>query len=148
MDCIGRLGLISQQLTDQIFQFVNFTCVRQIEGATDTAISVDGRYIAFESEASNLVATDTNGVSDVFGAALWAMHYALATSERGAGINFHGFLGVCGQPTVNGKNDFYTPICAANAAGPRMCAGLIRQSRGQTNQTVKRKGAKLRRKDT
>src|SRR5205814_7223417 len=32
------------------------------------------------------------------------------------GINFHGFLGVCGQPTVNGKNDYYTPICAANPA--------------------------------
>jgi Tol biopolymer transport system component len=29
-------------------------------------ISTDGRYIAFESEASNLVANDTNGVSDVF----------------------------------------------------------------------------------
>src|SRR5882724_960547 len=29
-------------------------------------ISTDGRYVAFESEASNLVANDTNGVSDVF----------------------------------------------------------------------------------
>jgi Tol biopolymer transport system component len=30
------------------------------------AISADGRWIAFESWASNLVASDTNGVSDVF----------------------------------------------------------------------------------
>src|SRR5438477_4887785 len=30
------------------------------------AISTDGRYVTFESEASNLVANDTNGVSDVF----------------------------------------------------------------------------------
>ncbi len=29
-------------------------------------ISADGRFVAFESEASNLVANDTNGVSDVF----------------------------------------------------------------------------------
>src|SRR6059036_2743086 len=29
-------------------------------------ISTDGRYVAFESEAANLVANDTNGVSDVF----------------------------------------------------------------------------------
>ncbi|PYJ56499.1 MAG: hypothetical protein DME24_22060 [Verrucomicrobia bacterium] len=30
------------------------------------AASTDGRYVVFESEASNLVANDTNGVSDVF----------------------------------------------------------------------------------
>src|SRR5256884_1283871 len=30
------------------------------------AISTNGRYVVFESEASNLVAKDTNGVSDVF----------------------------------------------------------------------------------
>src|SRR3989442_4426832 len=29
-------------------------------------ISADGRYVAFESEAANLVPNDTNGVSDVF----------------------------------------------------------------------------------
>src|SRR5437879_439376 len=29
-------------------------------------ISADGRYVAFESRASNLVAGDTNGVSDIF----------------------------------------------------------------------------------
>jgi len=30
------------------------------------AISADGRYVAFDSDASNLVAGDTNGVSDIF----------------------------------------------------------------------------------
>jgi Tol biopolymer transport system component len=34
--------------------------------AASPSISSDGRYVAFESEASNLVASDTNGVSDVF----------------------------------------------------------------------------------
>lgn len=36
------------------------------EAAGDPAISADGRYIAFESSASNLVAGDTNGMRDVF----------------------------------------------------------------------------------
>jgi Tol biopolymer transport system component len=32
----------------------------------DAAISADGRFVAFSSEASNLVPGDTNGVSDIF----------------------------------------------------------------------------------
>ncbi|HZD03663.1 MAG TPA: hypothetical protein VE173_02060, partial [Longimicrobiales bacterium] len=32
----------------------------------DPAISADGRYVAFESDATNLVAGDTNALSDVF----------------------------------------------------------------------------------
>ncbi len=39
----------------------------QANGASDlSSISDDGRYIAFESEASNLVAGDTNGAKDIF----------------------------------------------------------------------------------
>jgi hypothetical protein len=34
--------------------------------STNSAISADGRNIAFQSEASNLVPGDTNGVADVF----------------------------------------------------------------------------------
>jgi Glycosyl hydrolase family 79 C-terminal beta domain len=86
--------------------------------------AIDGSLVAAQAHKLSYRTDETNseagggihGVSDVFGSALWAMHYALATAERGAGLNFHGFLGVCGQPTVNGKNDFYTPICAASTA--------------------------------
>jgi RHS repeat-associated protein len=35
-------------------------------GAVDPALSGDGRFVAFHSAASNLVAGDTNGVTDVF----------------------------------------------------------------------------------
>ena len=35
-------------------------------GSFNPALSADGRYVAFESEASNLVSGDTNGVVDVF----------------------------------------------------------------------------------
>jgi Tol biopolymer transport system component len=36
------------------------------QGSTDASISSDGRYVAFRSGASNLVALDTNGVADIF----------------------------------------------------------------------------------
>lgn len=36
------------------------------KGSEDAALSGDGRYVAFESEASNLVANDTNGEEDIF----------------------------------------------------------------------------------
>ena len=36
------------------------------KGSTFPSISTDGRYVAFQSTASNLVPGDTNGVSDVF----------------------------------------------------------------------------------
>jgi hypothetical protein len=32
----------------------------------DPAISADGRYVAFDSAATNLVADDTNGAQDIF----------------------------------------------------------------------------------
>src|SRR4029077_13825020 len=35
-------------------------------GSSAPSISADGRYVAFSSDASNLVAHDSNGVSDVF----------------------------------------------------------------------------------
>lgn len=39
----------------------------QADGSsTSAAISADGRYVAFQSSATNLVAQDTNGASDVF----------------------------------------------------------------------------------
>jgi archaellum component FlaF (FlaF/FlaG flagellin family) len=39
----------------------------QADGASDTpSISADGRYVAFDSDASNLVPGDTNGTWDVF----------------------------------------------------------------------------------
>lgn len=37
-----------------------------VEGATPPALSADGRYVAFDAVASNLVPDDTNGVSDIF----------------------------------------------------------------------------------
>ena len=35
-------------------------------GSFQQAISADGRFVAFQSDASDLVVTDTNGRADVF----------------------------------------------------------------------------------
>ena len=36
-----------------------------------SAISADGRWITFQSEATNLVANDTNNTTDVFLTRMW-----------------------------------------------------------------------------
>jgi Tol biopolymer transport system component len=38
----------------------------QSGGSTASRLSADGRYVAFESDATNLVANDTNGENDIF----------------------------------------------------------------------------------
>ncbi|MCG6946705.1 MAG: calcium-binding protein, partial [Deltaproteobacteria bacterium] len=45
---------------------VNSTDVQGNDDSSSASISSDGRYVAFESAASNLVADDTNGNTDVF----------------------------------------------------------------------------------
>ncbi len=42
------------------------TSVQATADSFDSSITTDGRYIAFTSDATNLVAGDTNGVADVF----------------------------------------------------------------------------------
>lgn len=46
-------------------------------GSGGPAISADGRFVAFQSRATNLVADDTNGVEDVF-----CRDRQLGTTER------------------------------------------------------------------
>jgi hypothetical protein len=68
-------------------------------------------------ETNSTVQGGVKGVSDVYASALWALDYSLAMARSGvSGLNFHGGLGVCGEPLWNGKFQLYTPICAANAA--------------------------------
>jgi Tol biopolymer transport system component len=58
------------------------------------SISADGRYVVFYSEASNLVAGDTNGVADIF-----VRDRALGTTERvsvaGTGAQANAACGAC-----------------------------------------------------
>lgn len=66
------------------------------------AVSSDGRFVAFRSEASNLVPADTNGVSDVF------------VRDRGPG----GVGGVAELPEVDAA-----PLEASGSSGPS--AGVV-----------------------
>jgi len=64
---------------------VNRTGVGGGDGhSVSPVISADGRYVAFESEASNLVASDTNGVSDVYVRDLQAGTTTLLSANRSA----------------------------------------------------------------
>ncbi len=45
---------------------VNSAGVQGNDGSVDAAISADGRFVAFASLATNLVASDTNGARDIF----------------------------------------------------------------------------------
>jgi len=64
-------------------------------------------------ETNSAVGGGIAGVSDVYASALWALDYSLVMARAGFdGLNFHGGLGVCGQPLYNGKFQRYTPICA------------------------------------
>jgi Tol biopolymer transport system component len=65
----------------------------QADGASSNArISADGRYVVFTSLAGNLVAGDTNGVSDVFERDLTTGRTALV-SVSGGGVQGNGASG-------------------------------------------------------
>ncbi|MFN8381360.1 MAG: hypothetical protein U0V02_05440 [Anaerolineales bacterium] len=87
--------------------------------SSDAAISGDGRYVAFASEASNLVPNDLNGVRDIFvhdlqtGATIWASTNGNATSwEPSISLDGH-FVVFTSAATnfisndTNGKRDVF-----------------------------------------
>lgn len=64
--------------------------------AVSPSISADGRYVTFASQASNLVAGDTNGVADVF------VHDRLTRTMRRISLRSDGSESNCssGAPTI------------------------------------------------
>jgi len=70
----------------------------------DASISADGRYVAFGSLASNLVAGDTNGFSDVFVRDLeTGTTTRLSVPPGGAQANGHSALGSPAMISANGR---------------------------------------------
>jgi LPXTG-site transpeptidase (sortase) family protein len=59
-------SLVSAALGDTIRVSVASSGIEGNDDSSDTEVSADGRYVAFESDADNLVAGDTNGTQDVF----------------------------------------------------------------------------------
>ncbi|MGL5836100.1 MAG: TolB family protein, partial [Waterburya sp.] len=74
------------------------------EQLSQSTISKDGRYVAFQSEASNLVTGDTNGVSDVF-----VYDRELNTTERvSVGENGTQGNGYSNAPSISGDERYVT----------------------------------------
>jgi hypothetical protein len=65
------------------------------------------------TEANSLTCGGVDGVSDRYGAALWAVDQALFIASLGVTAeNFHSNIAVCGGPKPPGSA--YTPFCAPN----------------------------------
>jgi hypothetical protein len=83
---------------------VNSDCIQGNGNSGYSSISADGRYIAFESFADNLVSGDTNGTWDIF------VHDSVT--------------GVCGTPTPT-----FTPQPSNDCLLPNFCNTLYDQTR-------------------
>ena len=83
------------------------------------AISADGRFVAFESVASNLVAGDTNRADDVF------------VRDRLAGVTRRVSVGAGGQ--ANGSS--FSPAISANGRSVAFGSSSSNLVRGDTNGT-------------
>ena len=66
------------------------------------AISQDGRYVAFESKASNLVANDSNDTQDIF----VYDRITAATVRVSTGVNNIQLVGECSHPVISGDGRF------------------------------------------
>jgi hypothetical protein len=72
--------------------------------STFSAIGRDHRIPVRLGETNNVACAGRAGVSDTFGAALWALRYMLTLARSGiAGVNFHTLPDTCGS---------YSAICA------------------------------------
>ena len=81
--------------TGEVVLVSSSTADTQGNGAsTGSAVSADGRYVAFTSAADNLVAGDTNGTSDVFRKDLATGEVVLASSSS-VGAQGNGFSSGC-----------------------------------------------------
>src|SRR5687768_9773023 len=66
-DTNGRSDVFVQDRQTGLTTLVSVGVSAQANGHShDPSISADGRYVAFSSDASNLVSGDTNGATDVF----------------------------------------------------------------------------------
>lgn len=105
---------------------VSVTTARQLGNETSNSpvVSADGRYVAFESFASNLVPNDTNGATDIFvrdrgtgvttrvsvtssgGQSSWAS-YKPSVSADGRYVTFESYSPTLVSGDANGTNDVF-----------------------------------------
>jgi Tol biopolymer transport system component len=88
--------------------------VQADDGSFYPAISADGRYVAFQSAAPNLVAGDTNGVSDIFlRDRLSFVTERISLSDAEAQAN-----GSCTFPSISGDGRYVAFMSTANNLVP------------------------------
>lgn len=104
------------------------------------SISADGRYVAFQSFASNLVAGDTNGAADVFVHDRDSGHtericstvqpdrfsYSPVISADGNSVAFASAATNLVAGDTNGVIDIF--VCTRNAADSRFATGSVRRA--------------------
>ena len=100
------------------------------------AVSADGRYAVFWSQATNLVAADTNGVTDVFLSDRWDTCYLDADLD-GFGAGSPLFQSPTGCGTGFAQNDLDCDDLNASVypGAPELCDGLDNNCDGVADNT-------------
>jgi len=84
-----------------------------------TPVSADGRFVAFGSEATNLIPVDTNGVADIF-----VRDRLLGVTERvSVGTGGEQGNGASAWPTISADGRFVTFVSAASNLVPEDANG-------------------------
>jgi len=83
-------------------------------GSYRASLSADGRYVAFESSADNLVPGDTNGTSDIF-----VRDRVAGTTER-VSVSSLGHQGCCGSefPSISANGRYVAFLSRSDLGGP------------------------------
>jgi Tol biopolymer transport system component len=99
------------------------TCKESACESTEPALSANGRYVAFQSSATNLVRHDTNKLGDVF------LRDRRTNKTTRVSVNSHGRQGG-GDRTNNGSN---APVISANGRYVAFHSADSNLVRGDTN---------------
>lgn len=96
--CGGAQVSLSDLLSDQTFTSENVKITQEVAKGAASGLKL------YLDETNSVSCGGSSGVSNTYGAALWAVAYILSAAQDGAiGTNFHGGLNTC---TAD-----YSPIC-------------------------------------
>jgi peptidoglycan hydrolase-like protein with peptidoglycan-binding domain len=104
----GQAWAVTFRTNELISKHTDGTLANEASGGEYVTVSSDGRYIVFKSYASNLVASDTNGVDDVF-----LRDTDLNTTER-ISVSNSGTEGVSCGGSINGSSILVNSISDDN----------------------------------
>jgi Tol biopolymer transport system component len=120
-DTNGKFDVFVSDMSTGADQRVSVGAAGQGNGNSSApALSADGRYVAFYSDASNLVPGDTNGKADVF------------VRDRLSGITRRASVGAAGQ--ANGNSTY--PAIASDGRSVAFDSAASNLVRGDTNRVV------------